>query len=47
VAAAALGLLMRWWGRVWLRSLQEALYERRAAEALARQQKQTPNTSKK
>lgn len=47
VAAAAMGLLMRWWGRVLLRSLQAALHERRMAEALARQQKQTHSSSKK
>jgi hypothetical protein len=37
-AAAALGWLMRWWGRVWLRGLQVAIYERRLAEAASRQQ---------
>ena len=47
VAAAAMGLLMRWWGRVWLRSLQVALIERKTAEALARQQKQSATNSKK
>lgn len=31
-AAYAGGLLMRWWGRLWLKSLQEAQIQRRQAE---------------
>ena len=42
-AAAALGLLTRWWGRVWMRNLQTAVYERRVAEAAARQQTPASN----
>ena len=42
--AAAMGLLMRWWGRIWLRGLQISLQERRAAEAATRQQLQTTTT---
>jgi galactitol-specific phosphotransferase system IIC component len=37
-AATVLGWLMRWWGRVWTRGLRAALEQRRAAEAMARQQ---------
>jgi len=43
-AAAALGLLTRWWGRAWTRNLQTAVYERRVAEAAARQQNPSSNT---
>jgi hypothetical protein len=46
-AATALGLLMRWWGRVWLRGLHTSLLERRAAEAAARQQNQPTTLLKK
>ena len=46
-AAAALGWLMRWWGRVWLRGLQEAMTERRLAEAVARQQPSPTTLPKK
>jgi hypothetical protein len=35
VAALAAGLLIRWWGRVWVRSLREAYSERLAAEERA------------
>lgn len=45
-AAALLGWLMRWWGRIWLRGLHVSLHERRIAEAAARQQPQ-PTTSPK
>ena len=38
-AAAVLGWLMLWWGRVWTRSLRSALEQRRALEIAARQQK--------
>lgn len=46
-AALALGWLMRWWSRVWLRGLQVSLYERRLAEAMMRQQAQSPTPPKK
>ena len=46
-AATALGWLMRWWGRVWLRGLQASLYERRLADAAARQQPQSSTPLKK
>jgi hypothetical protein len=46
--AAALGWLMRWWGRVWFRGLEASIYERRLAEATARQQPSQPtNPAKK
>jgi hypothetical protein len=32
VAAFGSGVLMRWWGRIWVRSLQQAYQERHAAE---------------
>lgn len=35
-AALATGLLMRWWGRVWMKSLQHALEQRRAAAKVSR-----------
>ena len=47
VGAAAMGLLMRWWGRIWLRGLHTSLQERRAAEAATRQQLQTTTITKK
>jgi len=31
IGAYVAGMLMRWWGRVWVRGLQEAHYERLAA----------------
>jgi len=36
LAAAGLGLLMRWWGGVWLGGLQTSLEQRRAAQLAAR-----------
>jgi hypothetical protein len=42
-AAAVLGWLMRWWGRVWTTGLRASLEQRRALELAARQQ--TPSTS--
>lgn len=33
VATLAAGLLLRWWGRVWVRSLQESYAQRLATEA--------------
>ena len=44
-AAAFLGWLMRWWARVWTSNLRDALEQRRATEAAARQQ--NPSTSAK
>jgi hypothetical protein len=35
VAAYAGGLLMRWWGRIWFKSLWRSCEERLAAAALA------------
>jgi hypothetical protein len=46
-AAAVMGLLMRWWAGVWLRSFQASLNERRAADAAARQQAQATTPAKK
>ena len=31
VATYLAGLLLRWWGRVWVKSLEEMLHERQAA----------------
>ena len=45
--AAVLGWLMRWWSRVWLRGLEVSLYERRLAEAAARQSPTPNNPAKK
>ena len=42
-AAAALGWLMRWWGRVWSRGLRASLEQRHALEAALRQK--TPSTT--
>lgn len=33
VATLAAGLLLRWWGRVWIRGLQESYDQRLATEA--------------
>lgn len=33
VAALAAGLLLRWWGRVWIRSRQDSCDQRMATEA--------------
>jgi hypothetical protein len=46
-AAAVLGVLMRWWAGVWLRSFQASLLERRAAEIAARQQAPATSPSRK
>ncbi len=46
IAAVVLGLMMRWWARVWVRGLHASLAARRAAEIAARQQK-TPSTPSK
>jgi phosphotransferase system glucose/maltose/N-acetylglucosamine-specific IIC component len=35
VAAAVSGLLFRWWGKLWINSLQQAHHERLAAAAQA------------
>jgi len=32
VGAAVVGLLMRWWGRIWVRGLQDALEQQRVAQ---------------
>ena len=47
MAAAVLGWLMRWWGRVWTRGLQASLEQRRALEAAARQQNPSTALAKK
>lgn len=41
IGAYIAGMLMRWWGRVWVRGLQEAHHERLAAV-----HSQTPSQSK-
>jgi galactitol-specific phosphotransferase system IIC component len=46
-AAAALGLLMRWWGGVWLRGLRASYEQRRLAETAARQQAHSTSAQKK
>lgn len=40
-AALAAGVMLRWWGRVWIRSLRAA-HEQRHAELVAAQQMETP-----
>lgn len=49
-AAAALigGVLMRWWGRVWVKNLRQAQQEQaaRAAAAAAEEAKKTENPKK-
>ena len=35
VAAAVSGLSLRWWGQVWIKSLQQAHFEKLAAAARA------------
>jgi 2-methylcitrate dehydratase PrpD len=40
-AAAGLGWLMRWWGRVWTSELRASLEQRRTLETAARQQTQS------
>jgi galactitol-specific phosphotransferase system IIC component len=46
-SAAVLGLLTRWWGRFWVRSLQASLEHRRAAESPPRPQTPSPALAKK
>ncbi len=46
VGAAVLGLLMRWWGRMWARGLQAAIEQRHAAESATPPQP-AQNTGKK
>ena len=46
-AAAALGWLMLWWGRVWTRGLRASLEQRRTLEAAARQQQSASTRLKK
>ncbi len=36
-AAAFLGWLMRWWGRIWVNGLRASIEQRRALETAARQ----------
>lgn len=45
-AALATGLLMRWWGRVWIRSLEQALEQRRAATRFSRPGAKAPPAAK-
>lgn len=46
-AAVGLGLLMRWWGGVWLRGVQASHEQRCLAEAVARQQSQSTSAQTK
>jgi hypothetical protein len=46
-AAAVLGWLMRWWGRVWTCGLRASLEHRRALELTARQQNPSNTLAKK
>jgi hypothetical protein len=41
-AALAAGVMLRWWGRVWIKSLRAA-HEQRAADLDAARRKETPN----
>jgi galactitol-specific phosphotransferase system IIC component len=45
-AAAVLGWLMRWWGRVWTRGLRASLEQRRAFGIAARQQNSSTSLTK-
>ena len=45
-AAAALGLLTKWWSGVWLNGLRASHQQRRLAEAVARQQTQSTSAKK-
>jgi hypothetical protein len=47
VAAAVLGWLMRWWGRVWVQGLRTSLEQRRALEAATRQSHSPAPSAKK
>ena len=47
VAAAMLGLLMRWWGGVGLRGLRTSWEQRRLAEVVARQKAHSTLPQKK
>jgi hypothetical protein len=47
VAAYVAGMLMRWWGGVWVRSLRESYEERSAAAAVAENQQETPLASER
>ena len=45
IAAYASGILMRWWGKVWIEGLQAAYHEKQTAQANAEaQQKISPST---
>jgi hypothetical protein len=46
-AAAGLGWLMLWWGRVWTHGLRASLEHRRALETAARQQQPPASRFKK
>lgn len=48
-AAAALvgGVLMRWWGRVWVKSLREAQQDQAARAAQAAEEAKKAETNKK
>ncbi len=45
IAAYLAGILMRWWGRVWLRSLHQAHFERAQANESAAAAGPIPNKS--
>jgi hypothetical protein len=40
------GLLMRWWGRMWVKGLREVLVERRLASIKAEEQQLAATSSK-
>ncbi len=42
VTALAAGWLMRWWGRVWVQSLQQAMVERKAEASATKEAKVGP-----
>lgn len=48
-AAAALigGVLMRWWGRVWVKNLRQAQQEQSARQAAQTEAAKKPETTKK
>jgi L-asparagine transporter-like permease len=47
VAAVAAGLLLRWWGKIWLTSLEQSYFEQLAAAAAAAAQAASPSPQTK
>ena len=47
VAAVAAGLLLRWWGKIWMLSLQQSYFEQVAASVAPAVQTASPSTQPK